>query len=352
PTKPYMITEYNGHMFPTKSFDSEDHRLEHALRHARVLNAAASHEDICGSFGWCMADYNTHKDFGSGDRICYHGVLDMFRNPKPAAAVYASQQDKDVVLELSSGMEIGEHPASQRGEVWVFSNADSVKMYKNGKLLKEYFPKNNKFPHLPSSPILVDDYIGSALSEGENYPPKLVELLKKILNHIALYGYNKLPPKMLWPAFRCMVLHGMKRSEITDLYTKYIGDWGSRVTEYRFDAIRNGQVVKTVTKAPMSKPSLQATVSSSTLKDTTSYDVAAVRLKAVDDHGNLLYFCNEPLKISAEGPVEIIGGDMVSLKGGMTGIYVRSTGTGGSAAVTVSNPQLGAITIPFEITLG
>jgi len=351
PTKPYMITEYNGHMFPTKSFDSEDHRLEHALRHARVLNAAASHEDICGSFGWCMADYNTHKDFGSGDRICYHGVLDMFRNPKPAAAVYASQQDKDVVLELSSGMEIGEHPASQRGEVWVFSNADSVKMYKNGKLLKEYFPKNDKFPHLPSSPILIDDYIGSALSEGEDYPPKLVELLKKALNHIALYGYNKLPPKMLWLAFRCMALHGMKRLEITDLYTKYIGDWGSRVTEYRFDAIRNGQVVKTVTKAPMSKPSLQATVSSNILKDTTSYDVAAVRLRAVDEHGNLLYFCGEPLKISAEGPIEIIGGDMVSLKGGMAGIYVRSTGTGGSATVTVSNPQLGAIAIPFEITV-
>ena len=148
-----------------------------------------------------------------------------------------------------------------------------------------------------------------------------------------------------------MVLHGMKRSEITDLYTKYIGDWGSRVTEYRFDAIRNGQVVKTVTKAPMSKPCLQAAVSSNTLKETTSYDVAAVRLKAVDEHGNLLYFCGEPLKISAEGPIEIIGGDMVSLKGGMAGTYVRSTGAGGSAVLTVSNPQLGVLTIPFEITV-
>ena len=89
--KPYLITEYNGHMFPTKAFDCEDHRTEHALRHARVLDSVASYEDISGSFGWCMADYNTHKDFGSGDRICYHGVLDMFRNLKMAAAVYASQ---------------------------------------------------------------------------------------------------------------------------------------------------------------------------------------------------------------------------------------------------------------------
>ena len=192
--KPYLITEYNGHMFPTKAFDCEDHRVEHALRHARVLDAVASYEDICGSFGWCMADYNTHKDFGSGDRICYHGVMDMFRNPKPAAAVYACQQDRDVVLQVSSGMDIGEHPASRRGEVWIFSNADSVKMYKNGRLLKEYLPKNEKFPHLQASPILVDDYIGDALLEKENFPPKQAGMLKYALNHIALYGYNRLPP--------------------------------------------------------------------------------------------------------------------------------------------------------------
>ena len=87
--KPYLISEYNGHMYPTKTFDWEEHRAEHALRHANVLDAVAAEEDIAGCFGWCMFDYNTHKDFGSGDRICYHGVMDMFRNPKLAAAVYA-----------------------------------------------------------------------------------------------------------------------------------------------------------------------------------------------------------------------------------------------------------------------
>ncbi len=42
-------------------------------------------ENISGCIGWCMADYNTHKDFGSGDRICHHGVTDIFREPKFAA---------------------------------------------------------------------------------------------------------------------------------------------------------------------------------------------------------------------------------------------------------------------------
>ena len=110
--KPYFISEYNGHMFPTKAFDSELHRQEHALRHCNVLDSVMANDDIAGSFGWCMFDYNTHKDFGSGDRVCYHGVTDMFRNPKMAAAVYASQcREGEPVLEVSSSMDIGEHPA-------------------------------------------------------------------------------------------------------------------------------------------------------------------------------------------------------------------------------------------------
>lgn len=103
-------------MFPTKPFDDEEHRTEHAIRHANVLNAVAQEPDIAGSFGWCMFDYNTHKDFGSGDRICYHGVMDMFRNPKLAAAVYSSQQEDTPVLELSSSMDIGEHPGETAAE--------------------------------------------------------------------------------------------------------------------------------------------------------------------------------------------------------------------------------------------
>ena len=109
-SKPYLISEYNGHMYPTKSYDWEEHRVWHAMRHVNVLDAVAGEADIAGSFGWCMFDYNTHKDFGSGDRICYHGVMDMFRNPKLAAAVYACQQEKEPVLEISSSMDIGEHP--------------------------------------------------------------------------------------------------------------------------------------------------------------------------------------------------------------------------------------------------
>lgn len=112
----YLVSEYNGHMYPAKAFDWEEHRAEQAIRHANVLDAIAGEEDISGSFGWCMTDYNTHKDFGSGDRICYHGVMDMFRNPKLAADIYACQQEERPVLSVSSTMDIGEHPGGAEGK--------------------------------------------------------------------------------------------------------------------------------------------------------------------------------------------------------------------------------------------
>lgn len=128
--KALLISECNGHMYPTKAFDDGPHRQEHALRHVRVQNAAYGSGEHAGCFGWCMFDYQTHKDFGSGDRICYHGVLDSFRNPKLAAAVYASQGDADPVLAVSSSMDIGDNPAGQLGTAYVFSNAQQVKLYK------------------------------------------------------------------------------------------------------------------------------------------------------------------------------------------------------------------------------
>ena len=347
--KPYLITENNGHMFPTKSFDNEEHRVEHALRHARVINDVASHPDICGSFAWCFADYNTHKDFGSGDRICYHGVMDMFRNPKMAAAVYKSQSDNEPVLEVSSSMDIGEHPASVKGKVWIFTNADSVKMYKNGKFIKEYFPNNEHFPSMINSPILIDDYIGNLLETEEKMPPKKARYVSKALNYIGLNGYTQITPKLALMALKCMVIYRMSINQIVELYTKYVGDWGGKSTVYRFDAIKNGKVVKSVTKTAMNEMRLEIEVSSSILNEGNSYDVAVIRIRAVDENGNLLPYSNEAIKISIDGALKVIGDDMISLRGGMGAFYVKTIGQKGMARVTISCPRLEDKIIEFEI---
>ena len=348
--KPYLVSEYNGHMYPTKTFDWEEHRMEHMLRHANVIDEVANQTDIAGSFGWCMFDYNTHKDFGSGDRICYHGVMDMFRNPKLAAAVYSIQQDKTPVLEVSSSMDIGEHPGSNRGEVYILTNADSVKMYKNGRLLKEYTQADSSYKNLLHGPIKVTDYIGDAILEGEpQMSPKKAEDLKTLLNEVARVGLYGMSKMMMAKAGYVSVKYRMSMTEAVAYFNKYVGDWGSESTVYKFEAFKDGKMVKELTIAPMTKRELSVTVDHKELHEDTSYDVAAVRIVDKDENGNVLPFSNDPLCLSTIGPIELIGPSIISLQGGMCGTYVKTTGKKGDAKLIIT-PQTGASkTIEFTI---
>ena len=348
--KPYFVSEYNGHMFPTKSFDWEEHRMEHTLRHARVLNAINSHEDICGSFGWCMFDYNTHKDFGSGDRICYHGVMDMFRNPKMAAAIYAAQSEEEDVLEVTTSMDIGEHPASVRGDTYIISNADSVRMYKNNVLIKEYDTHSDLFPNLKHGPVAIDDLIGDEMKKNEGFSDHVNELVKTCLNETAIHGY-KMSAKVAFAAARLVLFHHMSMQDATDLFQKYIGDWGGESKSYRFDAIKDGKVVKTIVKTPMSKTQIGVDVSSTELIETNTYDVAEVRVIASDEYKNILPYFEESMLLETEGPIEVIGPKVVPFRGGMAGIYVKSCFEEGDATLRISCEGMKPVEVKFHVSL-
>lgn len=349
--KPYLISEYNGHMYPTKAFDNEERRSEHAIRHANVLDAVAGQPDIAGSFGWCMFDYNTHKDFGSGDRICYHGVMDMFRNPKLAANIYACEQEQTPVLEITSSMDIGEHPGCNRGNIYILSNADSVKMYKNDHFIKEYLPGMSPYKHLKHGPILIDDFIGDSFAQNERFRPKHAKEITDAMNLVARGSLNHIPKRLYLTALKLLLIYHIDFAEVTRLYTKYIGDWGGTATIYRFDAIKDGKVVKSVTKEPVRKIRLEAEADHTILTEQHSYDVALVRIRAVDDHGNVLPFYQEPVRLITEGDISIIGPDTIALQGGMGGTYVKSTGRSGRGALLLQSQTAGEIRIPFQIMI-
>lgn len=349
--KPYLISEYNGHMYPTKAFDNEERRSEHAIRHANVLDAVAGQPDIAGSFGWCMFDYNTHKDFGSGDRICYHGVMDMFRNPKLAANIYACEQEQTPVLEITSSMDIGEHPGCNRGNIYILSNADSVKMYKNDRFIKEYLPGMSPYKHLKHGPILIDDFIGDSLAQNERFRPKHAKEITDAMNLVARGSLNHIPKRLYLTALKLLLIYHIDFAEVTRLYTKYIGDWGGTATIYRFDAIKDGKVVKSVTKEPVREIRLEAEADHTILTEQHSYDVALVRIRAVDDHGNVLPFYQEPVRLITEGDISIIGPDTIALQGGMGGTYVKSTGRSGRGALLLQSQTAGEIRIPFQIMI-
>lgn len=349
-SKPYLISEYNGHMFPTKAFDYEGRRTEHALRHANVLDAVAAQPDIAGSFAWCMFDYNTHKDFGSGDRICYHGVMDMFRNPKQAAAVYASQQEGAPVLEISSSMDIGEHPACNWEDLYIFTNADRVRMYKNDQLIREYKQEETVWKNIAHGPILIDDFVGDVLETKEHMPKKQADSVKKLLNTVARKGVNHIPKNLYPTILKLLLVYRMNLDQVTDLYTRYVGDWGGASTCYKFEAVKDGKVVKTVVKEPMKQVSLQVVADRTTLTEANSYDVACVRIRAVDEHGNVLPFYNEPVQLSVEGEGELIGPNLIALSGGMSGTYVKTTGKSGTIRLTVRSAQADAVCVDFTVT--
>ena len=348
--KGYLISEYNGHMYPDKNYDCEEHQVEHSLRHAAVLDAVAGAEDIAGSFGWCMFDYNTHKDFGSGDRICYHGVMDMFRNPKLAASVYASQSEQGNVMEVSSSMDIGEHPGCNRGDTYVFTNADCVRMYKNDTFIKEFKGKDSPFRNLTHGPILIDDFIGNQLVESEKMKDKYAKEISLALNNAARNGLSHLPLKIKWIAVKMVLLHHMKPQDAVTLYNKYIGDWGGKVTTYRFEAIRDGKVVDSVQKEPMEQMQLVTTVSHTSLIEGHTYDVAEVRIRATDQNDNLLRFAQEPITLTASGPIEIIGPNMIALQGGMSGTYIKTVGQEGKAVLKIACDRTPPVELVFTVT--
>ena len=350
--KGYLISEYGGHMFPTKSYDAEDHRVEHMQRHAKVLDGYYQQEDVAGGFGWCMVDYNTHKDFGSGDRICYHGVLDMFRNPKLAASVYASQKEardeNDVVLEISSAMDIGEHPACIAKDVYAITNADSVKVYKNDKFIREYTKENSPYKHLPHGPILVDDFIGDLMEQGEGFSHAKAEDVKKILLAANKFGLANLPMHIWALAAKCMVFRGMKMSDAVSLYNKYVGNWGGNFTAYRFEAIKDGKAAKVVERQAVTSVQLECKVSHLELRERDTYDVAAIQVKAVDGRGMVLPFYQEPLFMEVTGPIEVIGPSYIALRGGMGGTYIKTTGKNGLASVRIYGENVPEKTIEFQ----
>jgi len=157
----FLNTEFAGHMFPTKRTDNVERQAEHAIRHARVHNQIASDERHAGGLAWCAFDYNTHANFGSGDHVCYHGVMDIFRIPKLAAGFYKSQCDpaEEIILEPIFHWTEGDR-AEGGGlrNAMIASNCERLKIYLNAKLQAEITPNKKDFGNLKYPPFFADIY--------------------------------------------------------------------------------------------------------------------------------------------------------------------------------------------------
>jgi len=345
--KALIITEHNGHMFPTKAFDPWEKRQEHALRHMRVQNDSAADGEHAGCFGWCMFDYATHKDFGSGDRVCYHGVMDAFRNPKLAAYAYASQGNTRPVLAVGSSMDIGDYPGGQVGDIHVFTNADSVSLYKNNLFVTTL--TEGDWKGLPHGPMVLNDTVGCLLETQEGFDKKKAELLRTCLLAIQKKGLANLTTADMAKMGYAMMKYGLKYEDAVKLYGKYIGNWGGEATVWRLIAVKDGMVAATYTCAPSAKLHLEVIPSHTALQEGNSYDMASVRIRILDENGNVAPYAQLPVQFTLEGDAELVGPNLVTAEGGMTGTYVRSIGKAGQARLTIHTDQTEDVTLIFKI---
>ena len=344
--KPLLVSEANGHMFPTKSFDTWERRQEHALRHARVINDAKKDGDHIGAIEWCMTDYATHKDFGSGDRICYHGVMDSFRNPKDAAYFWASGQEKNEVIHISSSMDIGDYNGGIRGKTWVFTNAERVDVYKNGRKITSLSP--SPFSSLDHGPLVFDDTIGNLLETDEGCDKKKADIIKECLNAAVEYGFQNLPKKYLLKLAYIMLRYKLNFSDGVKLFNKYVSGWGGEGEEWKFQGIWNGKEGKSVTLAHSSKLHLDIIKDTSVLYEGNGYDETLVRIRVLDEFNNPAPYAQLPISIETSGSIENAGYNLLTLEGGMGGVIIKTNGGIGKGVLSLSS-ELGQMDVEFEV---
>ena len=344
---PVMITEHTGPLYPARSFGSEKELLEQALSHARMIDAAYADNGVIGAFGWCLCDYNTHASFGGNDGMCSYGICDVNRIPKLAASVYTSQGDSRTVLEISSSMMPGEHRFGVVGNVYAFTNCDSVRLYKNNELIKEFFPDRKKYPNMPHPPILINDLIGDKMVSKEGFDHKKEHDVRRAINEMSEDTAHQ-PVKEGFMSLFVSKNRSVSEEEVVRLYREYAVTRSVR-TEFRFEGVINGQVAATVVKAPVTKTKFKVNVSSSKLIHGEAYDVTRIEVVAVDSNDNRIHYFNDCLNVTCDGALEVVGPTLIPLVGGGAAFYLRTKGGRKQANVKIVTQSMGEFEIPLSV---
>jgi beta-galactosidase len=285
----YLNTEFVGHTYPVKTIDDNVRHREHTIRHARVHDQLASTPQYAGGIGWCAFDYNTHSDFGAGDRICYHGVVDMFREPKPAAGFYKSQCDpeEEIVLEPAFHWAAGDE-ALRFTIAMICSNCDHLKLYVKTKndwdLIAEADPDREQFAHLRYAPFSID------LSKSHH-------------------------------------------------------EWG----DLRVDGYLKGQQVISRTYSGRGVDQKFSVHADDTELTADGSDATRIVFRVTDEFGAIRPYANDPILLSLEGPAEIVGDNPFALIGGTGAVWIRAKEQEGTAHLTAKHPRLGSQTVSFTL---
>ncbi len=284
----YFVTEFCGHMYPVKTYDNIHTQTQLCLYHAEIINEINTLQQHAGGIAWSAFDYNTHADFGSGNRVCHHGMHDMFRTPKPVAFFYKSQcsPDDEIVLEPAFYWCIGDWPNGGLPDALFMSNCDVLKIYLDNKFKVKEYPKKDMFPHLKHPPFICKNI-------SENWGKKLLEL--------KVEGYVK----------------------------------GKKVITRKFSS-----------KGIDSK--LNVILDHNTLI-ANGADMTRLAFTVTDQYDNIRFSTSGVICIDINGPAEIIGDNPFALSGGRGSVYIKSRQKPGTIKIKISHPVLGSQIVKMTV---
>ncbi len=350
---PYLVTEHTGHMYPAKRRDGEERQAEHARRHARVLDAAMGAEGVSGAIGWCAFDYPTHKEFGSPGRICHHGVMDAFRLPKFAAALYSSQTDpgERIVLEPASWFSVGERSALRVLPIEVYTNCDELRLYRSGDLVGSFTPDFSAYPHLLHPPIVIDDLIGNRI-EAEGLPPRDATAFRSLASKALTKGFENFSLSEKLGAAHFFARTGLKIPKVQDLVMRYGYGWpqtDSRVEIVGF--VKGKEAIRKSYDGASTARGMRLVPDAPRLRYVPGGEWNALRIVArvEDGAGNPCPSLYEPIAVEVSGPVRLIGPALISLTAGSAAFWVASKGLPGQAQVAVRSGRFGAAVAAISV---
>ncbi|HEV2375465.1 MAG TPA: glycoside hydrolase family 2 TIM barrel-domain containing protein [Streptosporangiaceae bacterium] len=292
--KPYLVCEAVGaHGGPAKHYrriDSQHTQQGQATAHARVHDIAASDDRYCGVLTWSGHDYPSGNHYSLGG-IKYTGVADVFRIPKPGAAIYQSQLDPAIrpVIQPAFYWDFGPtSPITSLSSAMICSNLDRLELYVGGA---------------HHATVTADR---------------------------AHYGHLTYPPS----------------------FTDFTGVDGASHPELRIDGYLGG--VKVASRRFSSDPSadwlLLAADDAELVGDGT--DATRVVFRAVDAYGEPRPYVGAQVRLSVHGPALLIGDNPFDFAeaGGTGAAWVRTLpSSAGSVTVRASHPVLGPATVMIRI---
>jgi beta-galactosidase len=288
----YLNTEFVGAEFPVRSWDNNTIHREQILRYARIYNQIAGDARFAGGLGWCAFDYQTHVDFGSGDHICYHGVMDTFRQPKLAAGFFRSQcsPQEEAVLEPGFHFAENDEPGGFQKEV-ICSNCDEIQcsIVSNGvvKPVIRLKPAHDEFPHLAHPPFFL------TLPDGNDV-------------------------------------------------------WG----DLQLDGYIGGKLVISKTCSGKGIDQKFTIIADDTELVADGSDATRVSMRVTDEYGMIRPLCNDPVSITLEGPAVLVGETLVSLSGGVTAVWVKATTVPGDLVLTARHAHFGERKVTIQSRIG